>query len=265
MFQILKSTEPDTVVLLSDNVVLKGYFDAEDAAAERDWLLDLKSDNIVQLHLGKVELPERFSKKYYLFFNRIPANSYRYPALLLERFGTSLTYEVFRTLNQRSIVHQILLALAELHRRGVVHLDLNPRSILQQDGRIKLCDFVSAFRAGTEVDFPSGTVAFRAPEIQRLACESYPYYIVHPSADVWSLGCTLICLLDPEFPNRREAVIRKMYIEYSRQLYIKHLQKSCGIFANMIIDCLEFDPCRRPTIPILLDRYQNLFSSTNVE
>jgi len=88
---------------------------------------------------------------------------------------------------------QVLAAVAELHRRGVVHHDLKPGNILvDSDGRAKLLDFGIAHAPGTSGRV-EGTPAYLAPE-QSLAQPA------HPTADVFSLGIILFELLTGQRP-----------------------------------------------------------------
>lgn len=98
-----------------------------------------------------------------------------------------------------TVLHHTALALAELHSRDVVHLDIKPANILLRDGAIDsvvLADLGIA-RVAKASDRPAapldslllGTVNFIAPERARGdGC-------ITPSADIFSLGCVLFeCL-----------------------------------------------------------------------
>jgi serine/threonine protein kinase len=90
---------------------------------------------------------------------------------------------------------EVATALAELHRIGVFHVDLNPMNILYrlETGRpvIRVVDFESAYvvarHSGGEFYNPPTTAGFCAPELRDRAPDS--------RADVFSLGAVLYTLL----------------------------------------------------------------------
>jgi serine/threonine protein kinase len=63
---------------------------------------------------------------------------------------------------------RILAGAADLHRRGLAHLDLKPANIVLRDGRPTLADFGSTRRIGTSQrpGHPTGTVGYAAPELE---------------------------------------------------------------------------------------------------
>ena len=95
-------------------------------------------------------------------------------------------------------LHQILAALAHLHRQGIVHRDLSSDQILVDPTShvIGLCDLGAAkdlapdgkVLAYSEVAAPE----FQAPELI-FAPELYWYFT--PAIDMWSVGCVMVDLL----------------------------------------------------------------------
>jgi serine/threonine protein kinase len=90
---------------------------------------------------------------------------------------------------------EVATALAELHRIGVVHVDLNPMNILYrvEQGRpvIRIVDFESSYEAArhsTGVSYnPPTTPGFSAPELRDRTPDA--------RADVFSLGAVLYTLI----------------------------------------------------------------------
>ncbi|TVT58157.1 serine/threonine protein kinase [Amycolatopsis rhizosphaerae] len=81
---------------------------------------------------------------------------------------------------------QLLSAVAALHTRGLVHLDLKPANILLSDGKPILVDFGFAYPIGSpqRKGFPSGTEGYSAPE--QVACQP-----VSTAMDVYGVGAVL--------------------------------------------------------------------------
>lgn len=107
-------------------------------------------------------------------------------------------------------IRQAADGLAHAHHHGMIHRDVKPSNLLlAQNGTVKLLDLGVAkinHLEHTRLTVDShqnllGTVDFLAPE-QALDCHG-----VDARADLYSLGCTLFCLLtgDPPFPKGSQA------------------------------------------------------------
>jgi serine/threonine protein kinase len=121
----------------------------------------------------------------------------RIPHRLVARLRTSL---------------EIARALAELHRIGVFHVDLNPMNILYrvEHGRpvIRIVDFESSYDAGRH----STGVAYNPPTTPGFCAPEVPAGPPDGRADVFSLGAVLYTLIagygwtwDTELSSRIEA------------------------------------------------------------
>ncbi|HWO20534.1 MAG TPA: protein kinase, partial [Kofleriaceae bacterium] len=76
-------------------------------------------------------------------------------------------------------------AIAEAHRRGLVHADLKPENVvIPRDGRVRVVDFGVAKLVGGSPNAASGTPAYMAPE---------RWHGVPPTGaiDVWAIGVML--------------------------------------------------------------------------
>jgi len=94
---------------------------------------------------------------------------------------------------------QVLRALAYLHTRGVIHLDLKPANILvTADGTAKVLDFGIAHSAHSQASGRYATPLFMAPELSREGAE------LDRRADIYSFGVTLFQLLFRRLPELGE-------------------------------------------------------------
>lgn len=90
---------------------------------------------------------------------------------------------------------QVLQGLVYLHDQGVIHRDIKGANILTtKQGLVKLADFGVASRTtGLHESSVVGTPYWMAPEVIELTGAS-------TASDIWSLGCTVIELLDGKPP-----------------------------------------------------------------
>lgn len=91
----------------------------------------------------------------------------------------------------KTVIRDILLALAYCHENGIVHGDVNPANfMISSRGRIQLADFGLAVACSDE-KLPSHalcTINYRAPEV--MLGKTTPHY----SLDIWAAG-TILCEL----------------------------------------------------------------------
>eukprot|EP00127_Corallochytrium_limacisporum_P002385 Clim_evm26s119 gene=Clim_evmTU26s119 len=92
-------------------------------------------------------------------------------------------------------MYQTLDGLVYLHEQGVIHRDIKGANILTtKEGIVKLADFgVATKLADIEQDAVVGTPYWMAPEIIILTGAT-------TASDIWSLGCTIIELLEGKPP-----------------------------------------------------------------
>jgi serine/threonine protein kinase len=93
---------------------------------------------------------------------------------------------------------QVLQGLQYLHDQGVIHRDIKGANILTtKQGLVKLADFGVASRTtGLHESSVVGTPYWMAPEVIELSGAT-------TASDIWSLGCTVIELLDGKPPYHK--------------------------------------------------------------
>jgi len=96
----------------------------------------------------------------------------------------------------RTIAKAIVLAMAGLHSKGFVHLDMKPENLMIFDGQLKLIDVDGCLEIGTLISLSDSSISFSpcycAPEFASfvLGREGADFPAL-PGLDSWSVGCTL--------------------------------------------------------------------------
>ena len=135
---------------------------------------------------------------------------------------------------------QLLEALAEIHRLGLVHRDVKPPNIMldrKVDGRVCLGDFgmvkvpgATGSRSGIWI----GTLDYISPEQRKSARE------VDARSDVYSAGVVMYRMLTGRLPGRKPVPLRPGRLDIP------------ACMANLIDHCLKRRPADRPTDAIAL-------------
>lgn len=138
-------------------------------------------------------------------------------------------------------------ALAHVHDRGFLHLDVKPSNIIIAHGRPVLFDFGCARRQDqARPPYPAGTEGYIAPE-------EYLHRTSTSAADVYGLGVTLYEMLvgDMPFPV---ATSRNPHPGLRRLPDpIRPLRPAVpAALEQLVMRCLARDPADRPTLAMLL-------------
>ena len=99
---------------------------------------------------------------------------------------------------------EMLKAVSEIHKLGIVHSDLKPVNFISVGGKLKLIDFgianaIQSDHTSVIKDHQVGTINYMAPEALCSRSDldpsggqsGKPYIKFNCKADVWSLGCIL--------------------------------------------------------------------------
>ncbi|GAA5896892.1 uncharacterized protein JCM6883_007041 [Sporobolomyces salmoneus] len=148
-----------------------------------------------------------------------------------------------------SYVVKILEGLAYLHEQGVVHCDLKAANILStKTGNTKLSDFgvslnlhaiknTQGFGGAKEVQ---GTPNWMSPE-----CISLQGAV--PASDIWSLGCTIVELVDGR-PPYADLVAMSAMFRIVEDEEGPPIPESCSQELSLFLArCFKKDPKERPT------------------
>ncbi|XP_054800903.1 mitogen-activated protein kinase kinase kinase NPK1 [Prosopis cineraria] len=201
-------------------------------------LKDLSHPNIVR-YLGTVREEDTLN----ILLEFVPGGSI---SSLLGKFG-AFPEAVIRTFTK-----QLLLGLEYLHKNGIMHRDIKGANILVDNkGCIKLADF-GASKQVVELATISGAKSMKgtpywmAPEVILQTGHSF-------SADIWSVGCTVIEMATgkPPWSQQYQEVAALFHIgtTKSHPPIPDHLSAGAKDF---LLKCLQKEPVLRPSASELL-------------
>ena len=116
--------------------------------------------------------------------------------------GTDLITTVLEPSRLVNIIGNLILGLREIHKLKVAHRDIKPENILvsKTGSEIKYIDFgLACFKNGCRLGDASGTPSYMAPEIYLMKKDIYDLTDLQ-RADIWSLGTTIVTLMQGETP-----------------------------------------------------------------
>jgi WD40 repeat protein len=157
-------------------------------------------------------------------------------------------------------MEEIARALAYVHAKGLIHCDLKPANILQdEEGHLRVADFGQS-RAATDTTGALGTLFYMPPEQAVVPEQGYP---LQPDVrwDAYALGATVYALLAGRAPNDTPELRRLIEaaggLEDRLRIYRTHILSAAGApalpvdaeLAAILGRCLEANP---------QDRYQNM-------
>lgn len=145
-----------------------------------------------------------------------------------------------------SITKALVLVMAGLHAKGLVHLDLKPENLMMFDGRLKLIDVDGCVKASSTVSIQDSSISFSpcycAPEWARFLIEETESGIkISPALDAWSVGmtiCELVCL---------DAVLKPMYANFLRN---GHTHREAGF---LFMDWLS--SIKKVPLPRIIEKF----------
>ncbi|WP_197318700.1 serine/threonine-protein kinase [Saccharomonospora sp. NB11] len=156
----------------------------------------------------------------------------------------------------RHLAVTLAVALADIHRAGLIHRDLKPGNVLLTHDGPRVIDFGIA-RAADGADLTAtnaliGSPAFMSPE-QALGKE------ITPASDVFSLGSLLLTAATGQRPFAGASTPQTLY-------NVAHLDPDLSSLPaelrEFVEPCLAKDPAQRPTPQQLVDRLGPVTSTT---
>lgn len=173
-----------------------------------------------------------------------------------------------------TILKDILLGLAYIHKNQYIHRDIKCDNILISDGVCKISDFGvsdTLVKDGLKITRTTftGTPCWMAPEV----LEGKEY---NEKADIWAFGITALELSFGSAPYSKYSPMKAMLMilennSPSADLYNDRIHEFPSSFHDMVKGCLEKDPKNRPTARKLLKhKFFNLskdavYISTNLK
>ncbi|XP_008793818.2 mitogen-activated protein kinase kinase kinase NPK1-like [Phoenix dactylifera] len=201
-------------------------------------LKKLSHRNIVR-YLGTVREEETLN----ILLEFVPGGSI---SSLLGKFGS------FPEAVIRMYTKQLLQGLEYLHHNGIIHRDIKGANILvDNNGCIKLADFgaskqVAKLATITAAKSMKGTPYWMAPEVIVQSGHSF-------SADIWSVGCTIIEMATgkPPWSQQYQEVAALFHVgtTKSHPPIPEHLSLEAKDF---LLKCLQEEPNLRPSASDLL-------------
>ena len=194
-------------------------------------------------HIVRYIGTEQDESHLFIFLEYVPGGSI---ASVVHKFGK------FQEALVRGYTRQILSGLAYLHEHQIMHRDIKGANILiSNDGVVKLADFGASKKITemmTQNDCMSlkGTPYWMAPEVIMQTGHGR-------SADIWSVGCTVIEMLTgkppfAEFPTQ-VSVLFHIANTQDPPAIPEGVTEECKDF---LLSCFQRNPKERPTAATLL-------------
>jgi len=163
-----------------------------------------------------------------------------------ERFEVPLSIKL-------SVLRDVTYGLTQLHQRGIIHRDLSASNILLSSClRAKIADFGMSKLIGmgtlTKQTVAPGAIYVMPPE----ALEENPNYSVQ--LDIFSFGVISLYLILQKFPYPTETTLTSFHLENKqlaigkRQSFLRELGEISITMENVVFNCLQDVPKRRPTV-----------------
>lgn len=201
----------------------------------------LKHPNIVQYY-GSEVIGDRF----YIYLEYVhPGSISKY----VYEHGEAMTESVVR-----NFTRHILSGLAYLHSKKTIHRDIKGANLLvDAHGVVKLADFGMAKHLTGPVSNLSlkGSPYWMAPELLQFVMKKDANPDLALAVDIWSLGCTIIEMLDGKPPWSEYEGAAAMFKVMRETPPIPETLSRDG--KDFLRCCFRRNPAERPTASMLLE------------
>ncbi|KAM0057915.1 putative mitogen-activated protein kinase kinase kinase STE-STE11 family [Helianthus debilis subsp. tardiflorus] len=207
---------------------------------EIDVLSQLKHPNVVQYY-GSEIVEDRF----YVYLEYVlPGSINKYAR---DHCG-GMTESIVR-----SFTHHIVSGLAYLHSKMTIHWDIKGANLLvDANGVVKLADFGMAKHLDGEVKLSmKGSPYWIAPELLHSEPQKDGSPDLALAVDIWSLGCTIIEMMDGKPPLSEYEAAAAMFKVMKDIPPIPETMSFDG--KDFLRSCFIRNPAERPTASMLLE------------
>ncbi|XPS76346.1 Non-specific serine/threonine protein kinase [Ascochyta lentis] len=147
----------------------------------------------------------------------------------------------------RCWLRDMILGLEYLHAQGIIHRDIKPDNCLvTEDDVLKIVDFGVSEMFDKDGEMrtakSAGSPAFMPPEL----CVAKHGHVSGRAADIWSMGCTLYCLLFGRIPFEKHGMI-ELY-QAIRMDKVEFDSPCNDELKDLLLRLLEKDPKKRINI-----------------
>lgn len=134
-----------------------------------------------------------------------------------------------------------------VHAQGIIHRDIKPDNcLIMEDDVLKISDFGVSEMFDKEGEMKTaksaGSPAFMPPEL----CVAKHGHVSGKAADIWSMGCTLYCLVFGRIPFEKHGMI-ELY-EAIREDDLEFDGPCDDALKDLLRKLLEKDPTKRITM-----------------
>ncbi|XP_059144645.1 uncharacterized protein LOC131931810 [Physella acuta] len=215
-------------------------------------LLKVKHRRIVQFHGFK-----KTEDAFYIFLEFLKSGTLAAFISKRERLCENLT---------RHFTIQILEGIEYLHQNNILHRDIKGNNVLMEDDRnLKITDFgLSEFIDANGVSTEIGTVRYMAPEV--IYTEGNVIQNYTSRADIWSVGCTVLEMINGKQPNSSIPTEQIVFQSYLGNPPSYQLPESSSVYLKEFLErILQRESKFRPTAEWLLKNDPFITRSDGIE